>query len=89
MIQEIRVHLAALHEKWQNDPECDGYSKSGEGLVEIVASYPNWFRAGSNTADYLAAKPTYMVNVYSYLFGPNRMHYFESIKAAHDAVLTW
>jgi hypothetical protein len=88
-LKAIREHLADLHEKWQNDPECDGYCKSNEGYIGITAVYPNWFEAESNKEKYLSAKPTYAIEVYSYLFGPNRLHQFPSIHDAYEAIMDW
>jgi hypothetical protein len=57
----------------------DGYSKSSEGWVEV--GFGNfWERQERHT-------PT--CNVYSYVFGPHRMHYFETIQAALRTVREW
>lgn len=88
-LKAIRLHLADLHEKWQNDPERDGHCKPSEGYVGVIASYPNWFEAGYDKEKYISAKPQYMVEVYSYLFGPSRLHTFSSIHEAYNEVMRW
>lgn len=85
-IQKIRSHLKDLHEAWQNDPDSDGHCKSNEGWVGYSVSYPNWFEAG----DYLKDEPEiYAVQVYSYLFGPRRLHDFDTAKEAWETVKEW
>lgn len=88
-IKSIRLHLASLHEKWQNDPDRDGHCKSNEGYVGVTAVYPNWFEAESDKQEYIATKPKYMVEVYSYLFGPSRLHTFDSIDKAYTEIMRW
>lgn len=85
----IRNHLADLHEKWQNDPNSDGHCKSSEGLIQIQLCYPNWFEAGSSKEKYITAEPEVMIEVYSYLFGPHRMHDFPSLRDAWEAIKDW
>ncbi len=85
----MRAHLGELHQKWRDDPECDGHSKSNEGYVGILYRLPNWFECENKDA-YVNATPTLsMVEVYSYLFGPSRLHTFDTIEEAHKAVMTW
>lgn len=84
-IREIREHLHKLHTKWENDPKNDGYHKSSEGYVSVTFHYPNWFEAG----DYLKDPPRITVDVYSYLFGPYRLHSFNSVEEALEEVKTW
>lgn len=86
---KIREHLANLHEKWTNDKNKDGHCKSSEGYVSITANYPNWFEAESEKEKYLSSKPTYSISVYSYLFGPSRMHDFSSFEEAWEEVKNW
>lgn len=81
----IREHLATLHTEWENDPIADGHHKSSEGTVEIHFIYPNWFEAN----DYLKDEPEVSVSVYSYLFGPNRMHDFDTLEEAWETVKEW
>lgn len=59
----------------------DGYCKSNEGYVELT--FDDYFsrRAGN--------PPTIGVNVYSYVLGPSRIHYFSSIEEALTAVQSW
>jgi len=57
----------------------DGYSKSSEGWVEV--GFGNYWERQKRNA------PT--CDVYSYVFGPNRMHYFDTIRDALIAVRGW
>lgn len=85
LLLKIRLHLKDLHTRWENDPACDGHHKSNEGYVGVVMSYPNWFEA----EDYMTDEPDISCEVYSYLFGPHRLHQFDSLQEAWDAVKTW
>ena len=88
-LMEIRTHLGELHQKWEDDPEYDGYCKSNEGYVGILYRLPNWHECETKE-DYINAKPEIsMVEVYSYLFGPNRLHTFETIDEAYKEVMSW
>ena len=87
-VKRIREHLAKLHKAWQDDPNRDGHCKMSEGYVEVVLAYPNWFDAGSYE-NYLKAEPKMRIGVYSYLFGPSRMHNFDSVEEAEKEVLRW
>lgn len=84
-IRQIRQHLFDLHTAWNNDPLMDGHHKSNEGYVGVILSYPNWFEA----TDYLTDAPHVGIEVYSYLFGPHRLHEFDTVDAALKEVLTW
>lgn len=85
LFQKIREHLFALHTKWEQDPEADGHHKSSEGLIEITYSYPNWFEA----KNYLTDEPEIIISVYSYLFGPSRMHEWKSFEKAWEDISKW
>jgi len=86
----MREHLAKLHNNWQNDPEYDGYCKSNEGYVGLLYRLPNWFEAERDSEKYInATAELSMVEVYSYLFGPHRLHQYDSIEDAHREVMTW
>lgn len=88
-LAEIRAHLGKLHEDWRNDPESDGHCKSNEGYVGLLYRLKNWHESVDKD-DYVNAKPELsMVEVYSYLFGPNRLHTFDTIEEAHKEVMTW
>lgn len=87
-LQLIREHLADLHDRWQNSPDSD-HHKMSEGYVGVTLNYPNWFEGGANKKDYTSAMPEITVQVYSYLFGPHRMHDFGSLDEALKEVLTW
>ena len=97
---EMRKHLAELHDKWQKGVEDglygnlnltdDGHCKSNEGYIGLLYRLDNWFECESDKEKYLAAKPKLsMVEVYSYLFGPSRLHTFETIDEAHKEVMSW
>lgn len=88
---EIRKHLAELHDKWQKEVDSggDGHCKSNEGYVGILYRLPNWFECDSKE-EYQNAEPEFsMIEVYSYLFGPNRLHQFESMDEAYKEVMNW
>lgn len=89
LLKEMRVHLGKLHQKWRDDPESDGHCKSNEGYVGIMFRLPNWFECSSEE-EYANAQPEIsMIEVYSYLFGPNRLHSYETMVEAHQAVMSW
>jgi len=85
-IKLIREHLDKLHTEWENDEENDGHHKSNEGWVGYSVSLANWFES----VDYANEPPEiYDVQVYSYLFGPNRLHEFKTPKEAWEHVKDW
>lgn len=87
-LKEIRTHLADLHEQWGNDTE-DGHHKPGEGFVALRYEMDNWFES-KDREDYINQEPKLVaLEVYSYLFGPSRLHTFNSIEQAHKEVLKW
>lgn len=89
LLREMREHLGDLHQEWQDDPEFDGHHKSNEGYVGLLYRLPNWFEV-KNKEEYVNAKPVLsMVEVYSYLFGPSRLHTFDTIEQAHKEVMSW
>ena len=83
-LQQLRKILFDMHTEHFNS-DHDGHHKSQEGLIEITYIYPNWFEA----EDYMNDEPEMMVSVYSYLFGPNRMHDFNSLDEAIEEVRSW
>lgn len=88
-LHEMRVHLGELHQKWRDDPDDDGYCKSNEGYIGILYRLKNWHEA-SDKEDYVNATPEFsMIEVYSYLFGPSRLHQFDTIAEAHKEVMSW
>lgn len=88
-IRKIREHLGALHQKWRDDPEQDGHCKSNEGYVGVIFRYDNWHEC-DNKEHYIEKEPELsMVEVYSYLFGPNRLHQYNTTKEALEEVLKW
>jgi hypothetical protein len=89
LLREMRVHLAKLHTDCFSAPDYDGHHKSNEGYVGLLYRLGNWFEYG-NAEDYIQAEPELsMVEVYSYLFGPNRLHQFDTIEEAHAEVMSW
>ena len=84
-LEVLRELLHDLHKAWETDTNRDGHHKSQEGLVEVTYIYPNWFEA----EDYLTDEPQVMISVYSYLFGPSRMHDFDSFDEAIETVREW
>lgn len=85
-LAKLREHLYKLHTAWANDPNDDGHHKSNEGYIGLYLAYPNWFEAD----DYLNDEPeVYQVEVYSYLFGPHRLHEFKTLKEAWEEVSKW
>jgi hypothetical protein len=89
---EMREHLGKLHQAWRDRierGEDDGHCKSNEGYIGVLYRYPNWFECTSQE-DYTTAKPTLsLVEVYSYLFGPSRLHSFDTVAEAHKEVMSW
>ena len=84
----MREHLADLHEKYFNEPESFGH-KSNEGYIGLLYRLPNWFEVGSKQ-EYIDATPKLsMIEVYSYLFGPSRLHQFETVDEAFREVMSW
>lgn len=85
LLIKIRHHLWMLHKEWE-ESDNDGHHKPNEGWVGYSAAYPNWFEAD----DYLSDLPEiYDVEVYSYLFGPHRLHQFKNLKEAWNTVKKW
>ena len=80
-VQE-RVGRSTFHELRK-----DGHHKSSEGAVSITFSLPSVFEPNG--------KPTWTVEVYSYVLGPERNHSFhgstaaEAVSKAEDAVAEW
>lgn len=88
-LAEMRAHLGKLHDERWNSPDFDRHYKSSEGYVSVLYSFKNWHERTS-TEDYINAKPAIsMVEVYSYLFGPSRMHSFNTIEEAYQEVMCW
>ncbi len=88
-LRKMREHLGDLHQKLRDDPEQDGHCKSNEGYVGVLYRLDNWFECESKE-EYVNAKPEIsMVEVYSYLFGPSRLHTFDTTDEALKEVLTW
>ena len=58
----------------------DGYCKSSEGHVSV---------GFGTTFDRRSGERVRHVEVYSYVFGPHRQHYFDSISSALSTVQTW
>lgn len=73
----IELHDEAF--RHYQDNGGDGW-KSSEGVVTL--------RSGS-VFDRMDGDDDWRVEVYSYLFGPHRNHYFDSVDAALAAVTEW
>lgn len=86
LLKQIREHLFRLHTLWAEDKTKDGHHKSNEGYVGLSLAYPNWFEADSYTND---KAEVFDVEVYSYLFGPHRLHQFNTLQEAWDTVKDW
>lgn len=87
--RKIRTHLADLHQKWIDDPNSDGHHKSNEGYVGIMFDAGNWFDCNGKQ-DYIDSElKITLVEVYSYLFGPSRLHEFSSLEEAWNEVKKW
>jgi hypothetical protein len=84
LLNKIRKHLFDLHVSWQKNDD-DEHHKSNEGYVGVFLYYPNWFEA----KDYLNDEPEVGCEVYSYLFGSNRLHNFKSLEEAWEEVKSW
>lgn len=90
LYKKIRQHLGELHRRWQEDPDYDGHCKSNEGYVGILFRGKNWFESDRDEATYIDGPlELSMVEVYSYLFGPHRLHTFDSLEEAWKEVSTW
>lgn len=85
LLRKIRYHLHKLHMKWSMDPNSDGHCKSNEGYIGLFLHYHNWFE----TEDYLNSEPEVSCEIYSYLFGPMRLHEFNSLEEAWEEVKEW
>ncbi len=84
LLGKIRQHLYNLHSEWAESDD-DGGHKSNEGYVGVFLHYPNWFEAD----DYLNDYPEVSCEVYSYLFGPHRLHQYRSLEEAWEEVKLW
>lgn len=60
----------------------DGCHKSSEGVVEITFG-------DAFARDFQPSVEPESVGVYSYVLGPSRMHYFDSVDEALSAVREW
>lgn len=84
-LKQIRQLMYEMHYKWENDPDEYRHYKSNEGYIGVVLSYPNWFEAD----DYRNDEPEASLEIYSYLFGPRRLHQFDDVYEALDEVKRW
>lgn len=84
-MQHVFEGVAELHRLLQEAYDhyfanSDGYCKSAEGVVYV--EWPTYFAMRDGDTE-----PK--VGVYSYVMGPDRMHYFNSIADALEAVREW
>lgn len=77
-LNEIRKLLAEMYKDYFQGP--DPMCKSGEGTIELL--FPAFFWDECSPK-----RPS--VSVYSYVFGPNRNHYFDDATRALQAVKDW
>ena len=77
-VDELRKEIFALYDRYMQSELNDEYWKSSEGAVSL--EYGNYFEDHN--------KPP-AVEVFSYLFGPTRHNYFDSIDEAYAAVKKW
>jgi len=76
-VGQLRRELFDLYDRYFNSELNDGYHKSSEGRVSIV--YPHYFEEQWPPA----------VEIYSYVFGEGRNHYFDTIDDAFETVKKW
>lgn len=85
----LRQILKEAYQKASN--EEDFYSKSSDGYVGIEFHYSSAYYDDKEWEE----EPKCVVKVYSYVFGPNRMHEFEgdnlemASRKALSAVISW
>lgn len=77
-LAELRTLVRETYDFWRKWAE-DHHCKSGEGTVSI-----HWPSVWAEEWD---AEPG--CEVYSYVFGPHRSHFFDSIKEARDEFQRW
>jgi len=75
VVQDIQ---ALLKEGYDRYFKVEGHCKSSEGYISIKERFPTYWDYGKNS--------TWEVEVFSYVFGPYRMHTFEG-KTKEDALL--
>lgn len=83
-LKEIRRLLA---EAYEHALAIDGHCKSSEGAIQITKSYPPFFWREGGWEDREPDGPS--ISIYSYVLGPNRMHYFDSADEALAVVRAW
>lgn len=85
LFRKIRRVLGEIHQQWVDNIKegiDDGHCKSSEGMIEV--HYPTWFDCDS-LEEYCSAKAD-GIGIYSYVFGPSRMHDFTGENAFVDAL---
>lgn len=81
-LNEIQRLIDEAYDDYINrDPDL--YHKSSEGHISV--SFGNYFER----SDEESPRVTPEVEIYSYVLGPHRSHYFDSIDQALDTVLIW
>jgi hypothetical protein len=76
--------IARLHdEAFDHAMEHDGHHKSAEGQISV--NFTNRFDEGRDEDPLRITS----VEVYSYVLGPNRNHYFDSVDEALAAMRKW
>lgn len=79
-LAEIRRLLDEAYDHYFEN--SDGHCKSSEGYISL--NYPNYFERKDGAGLGLRS-----VEIYSYVFGPNRLHFFKSTAEALVAVKQW
>ena len=91
IFKKIRIILGGLHQEWESAIKHgadEGYGKNSEGYIEV--RYPSWHQC-DELEDYVFPR-AYGISIYSYLFGPRRMHDFYGetcFEEALSAALEW
>ena len=81
--QELEQIWRLLDEAYHHYFEhSDGYCKSSEGHVSV--NFNNFFERRDGESFGVKS-----VEIYSYVFGPNRSHFFKSTAEALSAVKVW
>lgn len=79
MLEDIQYLLDEAYDHYFEN--SDGHCKMDEGYIEL--RYPSYF--DRQKGGELRVK----IGVYSYVLGPSRMHWFDTIPEALDAVKDW
>lgn len=87
----LEIHRL-LDEAYQHYFEnSDGYCKSSEGHLSVAFDYGNYWDRRSRVEEDKTPlpEPAISVAIYSYVLGPSRLHEFDSVDDALEAVKQW